>query len=266
MRGYEPLRTLTNAVRDVKNALVDMIRHMRGIRIALATAIAVVFAAGCGVRSEQREENHPLMRRALALKRANDLDGAIAAFQKALDRNPDLARAHLHLAMIYDEDPVAQYLLAVYHYERYVAISRDEKTRALAVDLSKRAHLSFAAALPNPPTEALRMIADQKKEIASLRSQIRDLQLRSAPPTPAPSPAPAAARPSGDGPSLPRPAPAPAVAHAQTYTVQGGDTLSVIAGKMYGDHSQWQKIYDANKGILPSPGSVRPGQVLVIPR
>ncbi|MBM4156285.1 MAG: LysM peptidoglycan-binding domain-containing protein [Lentisphaerae bacterium] len=89
---------------------------------------------------------------------------------------------------------------------------------------------------------------------------------------PAPRPAAtAAAAPATTGAAarattLARPSPAPAVAQAQTYTVQSGDTLSVIAGKVYGDPNAWRRIYDANKGLLPDPGSVRPQQVLVIPR
>jgi nucleoid-associated protein YgaU len=47
--------------------------------------------------------------------------------------------------------------------------------------------------------------------------------------------------------------------------VQQGDTLALISGRMYNDPSAWRKIFEANKGILPQPGSLRPGQVLSIP-
>jgi nucleoid-associated protein YgaU len=48
--------------------------------------------------------------------------------------------------------------------------------------------------------------------------------------------------------------------------VQVGDTLSRIAEQMYGDSSQWEKIYEANRNTLNSPQSIHVGQTLVIPR
>lgn len=228
-----------------------------------------------------------MMRRALALKRANDVDGAIATYQKHLDRYPATARAHVQLGMMFDQEPREDYVRAVYHYERYLELGRDEKTREYVAELLKRARLSYAASLPDRPSEAIQMIADLKKENATLRQGLQGAQRPAPPaaPTAAPSaasPAPAAARPAprpaatpppaaptggtGRAAALARPSPAPAVAQAQTYTVQAGDTLSVIAGKVYGDPNAWRRIYDANKGLLPDPGSVRPQQVLVIPR
>lgn len=58
------------------------------------------------------------------------------------------------------------------------------------------------------------------------------------------------------------PAPAPA---QHTYTVQPGDNLTRIATRFYGN-SNWQKIYDANRGVIGgNPNLIRPGQVIVIP-
>ncbi len=51
-----------------------------------------------------------------------------------------------------------------------------------------------------------------------------------------------------------------------TYTVKEGDTLSVIAKKIYGDESDYQKIYDANKDLIgPDPDLIKVGQELTIP-
>ncbi|MEG4939477.1 LysM peptidoglycan-binding domain-containing protein [Microcoleus sp. F4-D5] len=51
-----------------------------------------------------------------------------------------------------------------------------------------------------------------------------------------------------------------------TYTVQSGDTLSVIAQKFYNDANLWQRIYEANRGIIgQDPDRIFPGQNLVIP-
>ena len=58
----------------------------------------------------------------------------------------------------------------------------------------------------------------------------------------------------------------PASTPVKTYTVQGGDTLSVIAKKFYGDEAEYQKIYDANKDLIGSdPDMIKVGQELTIP-
>nr|WP_092807629.1 LysM peptidoglycan-binding domain-containing protein [Rhodococcus globerulus] len=74
-------------------------------------------------------------------------------------------------------------------------------------------------------------------------------------PTPEPTPEPA--------PAAPEPEPAPAAPAAQTYTVEGGDTLWAIAERFYGDGNQYQRIADAN-GIA-NPDLINAGQVLTIP-
>ena len=50
-----------------------------------------------------------------------------------------------------------------------------------------------------------------------------------------------------------------------TYTVQSGDTLWKIAEQVYGDGSEYQKIFEANQELLESPDRIAPGQELTIP-
>jgi nucleoid-associated protein YgaU len=52
---------------------------------------------------------------------------------------------------------------------------------------------------------------------------------------------------------------------SRTYTVQPGDTLSIIAAKTLGDRNQWPTLYQANRAILPNERDLKVGQVLVIP-
>jgi nucleoid-associated protein YgaU len=49
------------------------------------------------------------------------------------------------------------------------------------------------------------------------------------------------------------------------HTVKSGDTLSKIAKEMYGDASQYMKIFEANKPMLKDPDKIYPGQVLRVP-
>ena len=52
----------------------------------------------------------------------------------------------------------------------------------------------------------------------------------------------------------------------QTYTVQSGDTLSKISKHFYGDASQYQRIFEANRDKLNNPDQIAVGQVLTIPQ
>lgn len=61
------------------------------------------------------------------------------------------------------------------------------------------------------------------------------------------------------------PVPEPPAEEWRSYTVQPGDTLSLIAKQMYGAASLWRIIFEANQGILADPARVRPGQLLKIP-
>jgi LysM repeat protein len=74
----------------------------------------------------------------------------------------------------------------------------------------------------------------------------------------------AAAQPTAPPPTAPpAPSPTPVVA---TYTVKAGDTLPTIAASVYGDASQWTKIYDANKAAIGNdPNVVQPGSQLIVP-
>jgi LysM repeat protein len=51
-----------------------------------------------------------------------------------------------------------------------------------------------------------------------------------------------------------------------TYTVQAGDSLSLIAQKFYGDLMRWGEIYDANKDLIgDNPDAIEIGMQLQIP-
>ncbi len=49
------------------------------------------------------------------------------------------------------------------------------------------------------------------------------------------------------------------------YTVQAGDSLSIISQKQLGDVNKWVDIYDANKDQISDPNSIYPGEVLKMP-
>ena len=51
------------------------------------------------------------------------------------------------------------------------------------------------------------------------------------------------------------------------YTIQSGDTLSLIAAREYGDQTLWRNIWSANQTRLRSgdPNLIYPGEVIVVP-
>ena len=51
----------------------------------------------------------------------------------------------------------------------------------------------------------------------------------------------------------------------RTYTVMAGDSLSKISKQIYGDSSQYMKIFEANRDQLKDPNLIHPGQKLQIP-
>jgi hypothetical protein len=90
-----------------------------------------------------------------------------------------------------------------------------------------------------------------------------------------PLPVDAAARPTFVIAALPSPSPSgsprssapPATTSSDEYTVEAGDTLRSIAQEVYGDPSQWPRIYDANRQTIgPDPDTLSAGTRLSIPR
>jgi nucleoid-associated protein YgaU len=53
-------------------------------------------------------------------------------------------------------------------------------------------------------------------------------------------------------------------AQKREYVIKSGDSLSKIAKQFYGN-TDWQKIYEANKGVIKDPNMIFPGQKIIIP-
>jgi resuscitation-promoting factor RpfA len=83
--------------------------------------------------------------------------------------------------------------------------------------------------------------------------------------------APVQAAPVQAAPVQAAPATAPAAKHVravalsgETYTLQAGDTLSIVAGKL-GINGGWQQLADANLDTISDPNLVFEGQVIQLP-
>jgi len=70
----------------------------------------------------------------------------------------------------------------------------------------------------------------------------------------------------GNQDKMSREAPSRRQQNGHVYTVQSGDTLGLIALKIYGTFSMWQVIADANRALLGNnPDMLRVGMVLSVP-
>ena len=49
------------------------------------------------------------------------------------------------------------------------------------------------------------------------------------------------------------------------YVVQEGDTLWLIADRVYGAGPLWEVIFETNRDVLDDPDRIQPGQLLTIP-
>lgn len=58
---------------------------------------------------------------------------------------------------------------------------------------------------------------------------------------------------------------APIKVNVKTHRVEKGDTLQLVAERYYGDRSKWRIIYDENKDNVGRGGTLRKGQLLIIP-
>lgn len=78
---------------------------------------------------------------------------------------------------------------------------------------------------------------------------------------------PAATRPTATAAAIAQPTsvPSPSPRPERIHVVASGDTLTSLAQKYYGDASKWNKIFEANRDVLPSSNSLQIGQKLKIP-
>jgi len=229
--------------------------------------------AGCGPQSgaqqDAADEKDPRVRSGLEKVRRKEWDAARMQFQSALDKKPDLARPDLELALIYHQQK-KDYVRAVYHYERYLEKRPQTEKRLLIQGWIQQAKISFAGEMEGAGDAVSEELVRLTRENNLLRRRLETAQspapaaatevktLLTEPP-PRRVPAPAAAQPAAEPPAPVPPAP------VRTYQVRPGDTLMRISGAVYGDISQWKKIYDANRHQLKSESDIKAGQTLVIP-
>jgi LysM repeat protein len=204
---------------------------------------------GGGARTDEETEPHFLSGKKLAGQM--DYDGAVEAYEKALEVNPRSAAAHFELAWLYEgkkNDPAA----AIYHYERFLKLAPNSGKAEVAeahINNCKLALAETASAIAPISASAQRDLERLVQENKELKSELAQWQAyyQSHPQlTPSNSPAQTAtpavnpvvstdegnharngvgSMASGNG------AGAATQTSTRTHKVQPGDTLAAIARK-----------------------------------
>jgi len=236
---------------------------------ALIAFVCCLFLSGCGQKSgaslDSADEKDSHVRKGLELAQQKNWDDAVKQFDAALAKKPELGRPDLELAMIYHQQK-KNYVRAIYHYERYLEKRPLTEKRALIQEWIKQAKVSLAGEVGGTEGDVAEQLVRLTRENNMLRKQLEAAGGAAAPSVktlltkpPAPRPVPAVAQPAEPVKAV------PAAKPPRTYTVRPGDTLSRIAGSVYGDTTKWRKIYDANRDQMRNETDMKVGQSLVIP-
>lgn len=224
-------------------------------------------------------------------------DDAVAAYNRAIEANPNNAAAHWDLGFLY-QDKFHDYVLSIYHFRRCQQIKKrrhekeaDDPTIENAIRQGQiQLAIQFASAFGQQQSQT--QLDDLKRRNAELEATIKELKLRlAAAQVPEASissgtdsvPAPVNSPPAHIAPSNPAPAPAraggssaqqketpgrsnaasrsaPVPSPVHTHAVRSGETMVTIARK-YGVTTA--QLQSANRNV--DPRKLKPGQILTIP-
>jgi LysM repeat protein len=258
-----------------------MSRVSRALSCAAGILLALI-ASGCFPSGDspldEQKEPHFITGKNLATQM--DFQGAIDAFEKALEVNPHSASAHFELAWLYENKAqVPDYAAAIYHYDRFLKLSpRSDKAdlvrahiNSCKMELAKtvsafspwngqhdmenlmlenknlKAQLAqYQAAANRPPSPAPQVMSQPAPQPAPMHT----------PPTPAPRPV-ELVRSTPQPPGSSRPV---AAIGTRTHTIKSGENPSIIA-REYG--ISVAALMAANPQMRPTHLQV--GQSLNIP-
>jgi tetratricopeptide (TPR) repeat protein len=136
---------------------MDAMSKTNRIWFSLCLGGLCVWLNGCtptasGQAGDQHEPNFMLGENRL---NASDYPGAIRAFGKVLEVNPQSAAAHFELGWLYDQK-VPRPAIAIYHYERYLKLEPDAANVAVVkqrIEVCKQALAKNVLGLPCAPAE-----------------------------------------------------------------------------------------------------------------
>jgi len=250
---------------------------------------------------DAEDDRNPYFRRAIKLTTEQNFHGAIKEYEGALRANPEVARAHVEMGLIYLDklgDPVS----AIYHFQKYLADRPNAPDREQLQTYIDKAKIDFAITLPNSTAQNAEEYARLKKESVELRQALAQTQAalaeanqklteagvefaRSVPESPSLSSSlPSTetmeqssenAAPGGrislptatESQTPPRATPVVSTVGARTHVIQKGDSLWKIASQYYDVDipGAVKKIQEANPQKAANPANLKLGDELIIP-
>jgi len=168
--------------------------QVRRLNPAILFACAMLaFTGGCGWLAPNRvsEANDPHYRLGLNRKNSGNIDGAIDAFEKALQTNPYSAVAHAELGWIYYQeknDPAA----AIYHFRKFEQYTQEKNKVEFISNYIESCKQQLAREVSLVPVNDNKLLQDYKQlnekkdelvdqnlklraEITRLNAQIEDM-------------------------------------------------------------------------------------------
>jgi tetratricopeptide (TPR) repeat protein len=239
----------------------------RRLWVVLSGIVLLVVGCGRSPSTDADQEHNPYIQKAREFSEMHDYQNAAVFYQKALAVNPNLANAHFELGLL-DDDKLGDPIAAIYHYRTFLELQPDSDKRPLVEDFIQRAKLSLAAKLPQSPVADPAELARVQNENAALLQENAALKARFAElekATQTATPVSAPVTPTSSSVATVASDARIESQKAKTHVVQRNDTLQALALRYYGSRSAWEKIYQANRTILPSKDQLRVGQELVIP-
>ena len=270
---------------------LNYLQGMRNIRIAMRSSLSLLaifllslLLAGCsneGISATQeRDETH--YRRATRLLKEDRRQEALAAFLRVIEKRRDAPESHLEAGRLY-LDHIKDPITAIYHFRKYLESRSDSEESDLVRQLIDTSKKAFARGLPAQPyangierLDLLALVGQQKAENLRLKQRLaasnqkisewerRRVLFQTLPPASIPSRAEltsgqttASQESSGRRQE--------AGERPEFYIVEGGDTLSRISYKIYGNPGNWMSIFQANRDTLEDPNDLRIGMELRIP-
>ena len=145
-------------------------------QLKLAKLSLLLLTASCDTQFLQQEKNDPnyeseTFRAAKQRFELRDYHSAIQLYYQALRENPNMARAHFHLGLIYDER-LGDYVSAIYHYKQFLRLKPDCPEVESVKKWIRRAELAFAAQIPNSPIENKEEVTKLQRENIQLQSEL----------------------------------------------------------------------------------------------
>jgi len=269
-----------------------MKRHWLLILLVLPFLISACQPPEKGLEAE--DEQNPYFRRAAKLVTEDNYYAAIQEYEKALQANPVVLKAHEQMGILYSEklgDPVS----AIYHFQKYLNGRPDASDHDQVQTYIDKAKIDFALTLPNSTAYNSEESARISKENVELKQALAQAQAQLAKhgdetaakaqgttnPAPVAIPVASAAKPPAaaktDSTNPPKAAPVavPVAAGAasttagdpHSYVIQKGDNLWKIARKFYPEdiNGGIEKIKQANPQTTGNVKNLKLGTSLIIP-